>query len=222
MTTLTPGALTPLVQDESVGDAAVRSAAWHVIPLLAFGYVVSYIDRSNISFAALTMNRDLGLSATTFGFVAGTFYIGYCLFEVPSNLALQRFGARRWLARIMITWGLAAAGTSLTQGPVSLSCFRFLTGACEAGFYPGVMFYLSTWFPVAVRARAFAWFNVANPMSSAISAPLSTALLRLDGVWGVAGWRGGGGCCSARVCPLACLDSTCSTRCQTPRATRRG
>ncbi len=189
MTTLRPGAPGQPVQDESVGDSAVRSAAWHVIPLLALGYVVSYIDRANISFAALTMNRDLGLSATTFGFVAGTFYLGYCLFEVPSNLALQRFGARRWLARIMITWGLAAAGTSLARGPVSLSIFRFLTGACEAGFYPGVMFYLSTWFPVSVRARAFAWFNVANPMSSVISAPLSTALLRLDSVWGVAGWR---------------------------------
>jgi MFS family permease len=135
------------------------------------------------------MNRDLGLSATQFGFLAGTFYVGYCLFEVPSNLALQRFGARRWLARIMFTWGLAAAGTSAAQGPVSLGVFRFFTGACEAGFYPGVMFYLSTWFPIEVRARAFAWFTVANPMSSVISGPLSTSLLRLDGLWGLAGWR---------------------------------
>ena len=181
--------LPPAQYDRAAADAAVRSAAWHVIPLLAVGYVVSYIDRANISFAALTMNRDLGLSATQFGFLAGTFYVGYCLFEVPSNLALQRYGARRWLARIMFTWGLAAAGQAAAQGPVSFGVFRFLTGVCEAGFYPGVMFYLSTWFPIEVRARAFAWFTVANPMSSVISGPLSTSLLRLDGVGGISGWR---------------------------------
>src|ERR1700676_1941838 len=130
----------------SASDNAVRTAAWHVIPLLAVGYIVSYIDRANVGFAALTMNRDLGLSATQFGFAAGTFYFGYVLFEVPSNLALRRFGARRWLARIMISWGVAAAATSLAVGPVSFSACRFLTGVCEAGFYPGVMFYLSTCF----------------------------------------------------------------------------
>ena len=173
----------------SAGDAAVRRAAWYLIPLLAVGYIVSYIDRSNVGFAALTMNRDLALSATQFGFAAGTFYFGYCLFEVPSNLALRRFGARRWLARIMITWGLAAAGTSLAVGPVSFSVFRFFTGACEAGFYPGVIFYLATWFPVEVRAGAFAWFSVANPMSSVISGPVSAVLLRMDGVGGISGWR---------------------------------
>jgi MFS family permease len=189
MSTQIPRTSEPPAEAGRSADVAVRSAAWHVIPLLAVGYIVSYIDRANISCAALTMNRDLGLSATQFGFTAGTFYVGYCLFEVPSNLALQRFGARRWLARIMVTWGLAAAGTCVAQGPVSLSLFRFFTGACEAGFYPGVMFYLSTWFPVEVRARAFAWFIVANPMSSVISGPLSTALLRLDGLWGLAGWR---------------------------------
>ena len=189
MATWSSGVSVPHAETNRAADSAVRSAAWHLIPLLALGYIVSYIDRTNIGFAALTMNRDLGLSATQFGFIAGTFYVGYCLFEVPSNLALQRFGARRWLARIMVTWGLAAAGTSAAQGPVSLCVFRFFTGACEAGFYPGVMFYLSTWFPVEVRARVFAWFIVANPMSSVISAPLSTALLRLNGLWGIAGWR---------------------------------
>jgi MFS transporter, ACS family, tartrate transporter len=174
---------------QSAGDVAVRRAGWHLIPLLAIGYVVSYIDRSNVGFAALTMNRDLALSATQFGFAAGTFYFGYCLFEVPSNLALRHFGARRWLARIMITWGLAAAGTCLATGPVSFSTFRFLTGACEAGYYPGVIFYLATWFPIEVRARAFGWFSVANPMSSVISGPVSAALLRMEGVGGIAGWR---------------------------------
>ena len=172
-----------------ISHAAVRNAAWHLVPLLAVGYIVSYIDRANVGFAALTMNRDLGLSATQFGFAAGTFYFGYCLFEVPSNLALRRFGARRWLARIMISWGLAAAATSLAVGPISFSACRFLTGACEAGFYPGVMFYLSTWFPVEVRARVFAWFNVANPMSSVISGPLSASLLKMHGIGGLAGWR---------------------------------
>src|ERR1700675_3865128 len=101
----------------SASDNAARTAAWHVIPLLAVGYIVSYIDRANVGFAALTMNRDLGLSATQFGFAAGTFYFGYCLFEVPSNLALRRFGARRWLARIMISWGVPAAATGLARGP---------------------------------------------------------------------------------------------------------
>lgn len=170
-------------------DEAVRTAAWHIIPLLAVGYIVSYIDRANVGFAALTMNRDLGLSATHFGFAAGTFYFGYVLFEIPSNLALRRFGARRWLARIMISWGIAAAATSLASGPISFSICRFLTGACEAGFYPGVMYYLSIWFPIDVRARVFAWFNVANPLSSVISGPISAGLLALNGVGGYAGWR---------------------------------
>ena len=174
-------------QAGSASDNAVRAAAWRVIPLLAVGYIVSYIDRANVGFAALTMNRDLDLSATQFGFAAGTFYFGYVLFEVPSNLALRRFGAHRWLARIMISWGVAAAATSLAVGPVSFSACRFLTGVCEAGFYPGVMFYLSTWFPIDVRARVFAWFNVANPMSSVISGPLSAALLKMNGVGGLAG-----------------------------------
>ena len=118
----------------AAGDAAIRSAAWHLIPLLAVGYIISYIDRSNVGFAALTMNRELGLSATQFGFAAGTFYFGYCLFEVPSNLALRRFGARRWLARIMISWGLVAAGTCLAVGPISFSIFRFLTGPARPVF----------------------------------------------------------------------------------------
>src|ERR1700692_4386819 len=114
--------------EDSAADGAVRTAARRIIPLLAVGYIISYIDRSNVGFAALTMNRDLGLTATQFGFAAGTFYFGYCLFEVPSCIALRHYGARRWLARIMVTWGLAAAGTSLAVGPVSFSVFRFLPG----------------------------------------------------------------------------------------------
>lgn len=175
--------------DSALASQAVRQAAWRLIPLLAVGYLISYIDRTNIGFAALTMNRELGLSATQFGFAGGMFYVGYVLFELPSNLALRQFGARRWLARIMITWGLAAAGTAFVTGPVSFYCLRALVGACEAGFYPGVIYYLSTWFPAEVRARTFAWFNVSNPLSSVISGPLSAMLLQTDGIHGLAGWR---------------------------------
>ncbi len=179
---------TPFAQEELVRLGS-RKAAWRLIPLLAVGYLVSYIDRANIGFAALTMNQELGLTATQYGLAAGIFYVGYVLLEVPSNLALRRFGARRWLARIMITWGLAAAGTALVTGAHSLYTLRLLTGAAEAGFYPGVIFYLCTWFPPQYRARAFAWFIVANPMASVVSGPLSAALLQMDGVWGIAGWR---------------------------------
>jgi MFS family permease len=174
---------------EEVVRISVNKAAWRLIPLLAMGYLVSYIDRTNIGFAALTMNQQLGLTATQFGVAAGIFYVGYVALEVPSCLALRRFGARRWLARIMITWGLAATATAWVSEPQHLYLLRLLTGGAEAGFYPGVIFYLSTWFPPQYRARAFAWFIVANPMSSVISGPLSTALLQLDGTWGLAGWR---------------------------------
>jgi MFS transporter, ACS family, tartrate transporter len=176
------------VTPDGLQRASTR-AAWRLIPLLAAGYLVSYIDRTNVGFAALTMNQALGLSATQFGFAAGVFYVGYVLLEVPSNLALRRFGARRWLARIMVTWGLAAAGTAFATGPRSLYALRLLTGAAEAGFYPGVIFYLSSWFPSTFRARAVAWFSIANPLSSVLSGPLSAALLQLDGVFGFAGWR---------------------------------
>ena len=180
---------TVIVADAALVAQAVRQAAWRVIPLLAVGYLISVIDRTNIGFAALTMNKELGLSATQFGFAGGMFYVGYVVFELPSNLALRRFGARRWLARILITWGLAAAGTAFVTGPVSFYCLRALLGACEAGFYPGVIYYLSTWFPAEVRARAFAWFNVSNPLSSVVSGPLSAMLLQLNGVQGISGWR---------------------------------
>ena len=183
-----PSALA-IAADSAVAAQAIRRAAWRLIPLLAIGYLISVIDRTNIGFAALTMNKELGLSATQFGFAGGMFYVGYVFFELPSNLALRQFGARRWLARILITWGLAAAGTAFASGPVSFYCFRALLGACEAGFYPGVIYYLSTWFPAAVRARTFAWFNVSNPLSSVISGPLSATLLQMHGIHGLSGWR---------------------------------
>lgn len=174
---------------DATTQSAVRKAAWRLIPLLCVAYIISYIDRTNVGFAALTMNPDLGLTAKQFGFAAGMFSIGYCLFELPSNVALQKFGARRWLARIMVTWGLAAAATAFATGPVSYSVIRFVTGIAEAGFYPGAIFYIATWFPVAVRGRILAWFVVAVPLSSVISGPVSTALLHMDGIQGLTGWQ---------------------------------
>ena len=189
MLTHSRGVSTAPATESALVTQAVRQAAWRVVPLLAVGYLISVIDRTNIGFAALTMNKELGLSATQFGFAGGMFYAGYVLFELPSNLALRQVGARRWLARIMITWGLAAAGTAFVTGPVSFYCLRALLGACEAGFYPGVIYYLSTWFPSEVRGRTFAWFNLSNPLSSVLSGPLSAMLLRFDGLGGLAGWR---------------------------------
>lgn len=168
---------------------AIRKAAWRLIPLLCIAYIISYIDRTNVGFAGLTMNADLGLTPSQFGFAAGMFFVGYCLFELPSNLALQKYGARRWIARIMITWGLAAAATSFATGPISYNVIRFITGVCEAGFYPGVLFYIATWFPVAVRGRIMGWFVVAVPLSSVISGPVSTSLLHMQGMAGLAGWQ---------------------------------
>ena len=127
-----------------------------LLPFLFLLYVVSFLDRVNVGFAALEMNRDLGLSPAVYGFGAGVFFIGYSLFEVPSNLILARVGARRWIARIMITWGIIAAGMMFVRGPLSFYVLRFLLGIAEAGFFPGIIFYLSEWFPADVRARASA------------------------------------------------------------------
>jgi MFS transporter, ACS family, tartrate transporter len=152
-------------------------------------YVVCFLDRVNIGFAALQMNQDLGFSPAVYGFGAGIFFLGYVLFEVPSNLMLARIGARVWIARIMITWGLIAAGMMFIRGPVSLSVLRFLLGAAEAGFFPGMIYYLSQWYPTAERAKAIARFMVAIPISGVIGGPVSGALLGLDGHLGLAGWQ---------------------------------
>jgi ACS family tartrate transporter-like MFS transporter len=178
-----------LSDTDAAAQRAIHKAAWRLIPLLCVAYIISYIDRTNVGFAALTMNPDLGLTPEQFGFAAGMFFVGYCIFEIPSNVALQRFGARKWLARIMVTWGLAAAGTAFATGPISYSVIRFITGVAEAGFYPGAIFYIATWFPVAVRGRILAWFVVAVPLSSVISGPISTALLQMDGIYGLTGWQ---------------------------------
>jgi MFS family permease len=159
------------------------------MPVLIVSYILNYLDRTNISFAALTMNDALGLTPEQFGFGAGVFFAGYCFLELPSNMVLYRVGARVWISRIMISWGLASAAMSLASGPVSFYVLRFLLGATEAGFFPGIAFYLSTWFPSEYRTRIIAWFMVAIPVSSVIGGPVSGLLLAMDGIWGLAGWQ---------------------------------
>lgn len=159
------------------------------MPILILAYIFNYLDRNNVGFAGLTMNQAIGLSATQFGFGAGVFFVGYCLLEIPSNIALYRVGARRWLSRIMISWGLMSAATALATGPSSFYTLRLLLGAAEAGFFPGVAFYLGTWFPAQYRTRMIAWFMVAIPVSSVVGGPISGWLLTMDGAWGIAGWQ---------------------------------
>lgn len=159
------------------------------MPLLIAAYILNYLDRNNLGFAALKMNAELGLTATQFGRAAGILFLGYCFFEVPSNIALYRVGPRIWLARIMITWGLISAATIFVTGPLSLYLLRFLLGVAEAGFFPGVAFYLGTWFPSAYRTRMIAWFMVAVPISSVVAGPVSGELLGMEGVWGLSGWK---------------------------------
>jgi len=162
---------------------------WRLMPILIVSYVFNYLDRNNVGFAALTMNQAIGLTATQFGFGAGVFFVGYCLLEIPSNIALYRVGARLWLSRIMISWGVASAATALAVGPNSFYALRLLLGIAEAGFFPGVAFYLGTWFPSQYRTRMIAWFMVAIPVSSVIGSPISGWLLTLDGLGGLDGWQ---------------------------------
>lgn len=159
------------------------------MPFLLTLYIVAYLDRVNVGFAALQMNRDLGFSASAFGFGSGVFFVGYCLFEVPSNLLLARVGARRWIARIMITWGVIASATMLVRTPAQFYGLRFLLGLAEAGFFPGIAYYMSRWYPQQERARAIALFMSAVPVSLVIGGPLSGALLGLDGRLGLGGWQ---------------------------------
>ena len=160
-----------------------------LIPFVGLLYFAAFIDRVNVSFAAAQMNRDLGFSAYVYGLGAGVFFIGYALFEVPSNLILHKVGGRRWLARIMITWGIVAGAMALVKGATGFYILRFLLGAAEAGFFPGVIYYLTHWVPAAGRARLIGIFMTAVPISTAVGGPLSASILRLDGIWGLAGWQ---------------------------------
>jgi ACS family tartrate transporter-like MFS transporter len=167
----------------------MRRVAWRLLPFLILCYLIAIIDRGNIGMASLQMNKDLGLSPTIFGFASSLFFVSYFLVEVPSNLALQKFGARIWIARIMITWGLVSAGTAFVQGANSLYVMRFLLGAAEAGFFPGVLLYMTYWLPSAYRGRMVAIFMVAIPGANFIGSPLSGLLLSLDGWMGMRGWH---------------------------------
>src|SRR5580692_2535862 len=170
------------LQNDTVGRAALRKASLRLIPLIGIAYGVAYTDRVNISFAALQMNRDLHFSATAYGLGAGLFFLSYAACEVPSNLLLVRFGARRWIARIMLTWGLLAMGMMFVRTPLEFYAVRFLLGMAEAGFFPGVVYYLSQWFPANVRARTVSRFYVALPLSSVFMGALAGALLNMQGL----------------------------------------
>lgn len=180
---------TAILREQQLESETIRKVSFRLVPFLMVCYLFAFIDRGNIGMAALKMNHDIGLSPKMFGFASSLFFISYFIFEVPSNLALQRFGARKWLARIMITWGLVSASTALVQGANSLYVVRFILGAAEAGFFPGVLLYLTYWIPSAHRARIVAIFMVAIPAASFISSPVSALLLQLDGVLGLRGWQ---------------------------------
>ena len=173
----------------AIGKSAMRKASLRLIPLISIGYGLAYIDRLNLSFASLQMNRDLHFSASVYGFGAGLFFIGYALCEVPSNLLLLHFGAKRWLARIMFTWGLLAASMMLVRTPLQFNVLRLLLGVAEAGFFPGVIYYLTLWFPVRMRARAVSRFYIALPLGSVVMGSLAGWLLGLGGKLGLAGWQ---------------------------------
>ena len=175
--------------EAAISASAIRKATLRLIPLFALGYGTAYMDRVNISFASLQMNRDLHFSATTYGFGAGLFFLSYAACEVPSNLLLYRFGARRWLARIMITWGLLAIGMLFVRTPAQFYTVRFLLGMSEAGFFPGVVFYLMQWFPPELRARTVSRFYISLPLSAAFMGLIAGALLNLDGQLGLRGWQ---------------------------------
>jgi len=160
-----------------------------LLPFLLLLYIISWLDRVNVGFAKLQMNSDLGLSETAYGLGAGIFFIGYALCEIPSNLALVRFGARLWIARIMITWGLISAGMMFVQGTTSFYVMRFLLGVAEAGFLPGIVYYLSQWFPREQRAKAVSWFMIGIPLSIVFGGPLSGWLLGFEGHLGLHGWQ---------------------------------
>ncbi|MFO1249229.1 MAG: MFS transporter [Alphaproteobacteria bacterium] len=173
---------------QSEADAILRRAAWRLVPLILAMYVAAFLNRVNVGFAALTMNKDLGFSPEVFGWGTGVFFLGYLVFEVPSNLLMEKVGARIWMARIMITWALVSMAFAFVQGPVMFFVLRFLLGLAEAGFYPGILLYFTYWFPAATRARILAIFCMGIPVSNIIGAPLSGWLMEMSG-HGLKGWQ---------------------------------
>lgn len=185
-----PGvALVPAREAEAVGRSALRKASLRLLPLMGLGYGIAYMDRVNVSFAALQMNRQLHFTQSVFGLGAGLFFLSYAACEIPSNLLLVRFGARRWLARIMLTWGLLSMSMIFVRTPAQFCVMRLLLGVAEAGFFPGVIFYLAQWFPAGERSRAVSRFYIALPLSSTVMGALAGSLLGLNGRLGLAGWQ---------------------------------
>ena len=169
--------------------SAMRKIYLRLLPFAVLSYILAYIDRINVSFAGLTMRGDLKLSATDFGFALGTFFLGYFIFEVPSNVIMEKVGARIWIARIMITWGIFAGAMAFVFDTTSFSIVRFLLGVAEAGFFPGMLLYFTYWFPRRHHARIVSGFLVGLPVAVALGAPISTGLLGLDGLFGLKGWQ---------------------------------
>lgn len=178
-----------LATRSDIETSTIRAISWRLIPFLVLAYFFSYLDRVNLGFAALTMNAELKFTPLIFAWGAGIFFIGYFIFEVPSNLALEKFGARRWIARIMVTWGVISALMATVNSEWSFYLMRFLLGVAEAGFFPGIILYLTYWYPAEYRARFLAAFAIAVPVSTVIGAPISGLLLGLHGVWGLSGWQ---------------------------------
>lgn len=170
-------------------EPVYRRITWRLVPFLILLYMVAFLDRVNVSFAALTMNRDLGISDELYGFAAGIFFAGYCLFEVPANAMLERVGARRWIALLMVVWGVVSVGTAFVPNRSIYVVARFLLGVAEAGFYPGVLLYLTFWLPVSIRARIMALFMLAIPISSTLGSPISSHILLMDQMGGLKGWQ---------------------------------
>jgi ACS family tartrate transporter-like MFS transporter len=175
--------------DAALEKSTMRKIYIRLLPFAVLSYILAYIDRINVSFAGLTMRGDLDMSAATFGFATGMFFWGYFIFEVPSNVILEKVGARLWIARIMITWGILAGATAMVTGATSFSVVRFLLGVAEAGFFPGLVLYFTYWFPSYHHARIVSGFLIGLPIAVAAGAPVSTALLGLDGLFGLKGWQ---------------------------------
>jgi ACS family tartrate transporter-like MFS transporter len=175
--------------DASLEKATMRRVSWRLVPFICLLYFIAFIDRVNIGFAAITMNKDLGFSSAVFGFGAGIFFFGYFLFEVPSNIILHKVGARLWIARVMVTWGVISGAFAFVQGEYSFYALRFLLGVAEAGFFPGIILYLTYWFPTRYRAGVISLFMAAAPISVALGSPISSALLGMEGVMGLHGWQ---------------------------------
>ncbi|TXM96932.1 MFS transporter [Methylobacterium sp. WL64] len=174
---------------KSTEKTVMHKVAWRIIPIMAICYFFAFLDRINVGMAALTMNESIGLSAVAYGLGASMFFVGYVLFEVPSNIAMQKVGARIWITRIMITWGLLSTGMALVVGPASFYTLRFVIGAAEAGFFPGLILYFSWWFPATYRARMTGMFVAGMPVAILLGAPVSGMLLNLHGFLGLAGWQ---------------------------------